>query len=510
MSSGIRFFCITLYIKLATFRLGLSAISHKHWDRSRPILLIRIPLQQMHHPTTTFFTTEDKKRHPYLSSVLEPNTQKVIATAAVRVYYAPFINPHLNWSFSKLKGILVFGRNREGLVPPLGVSAPQASAHPAHSDRAATIKAYGPRLKERYWFRLIDIKTDSVVWVFPIPEVFEYHKDKPFFQYFSGTTRMLGFCFEEDEEADIFFRKVIDRTRRHFFGVLRSRSDSIKKAKPQNPFKPSKFKSLTSRQAPMRPSTATTIKPSMISSPTPNSFVHISHVGLSSTGLVESGPEPAWNALLEDLHDYGFESEGEVVSEVGHGQTDGNGCASVDFMEGFLAGAKAVRSRLTHPPRPPALPSSPKIRPQSPTAFPSGTSTSAAAASGPAGVTTSAPAPPRTSSPVQTHAPSVPSARTLSSAHAPVSFPAPSRAFSPLHAPVSPPASTRVFSPVQTSTSLHVPASSASTLRFIPAAFPVRAASPSDPILRSPSPLPGPGSPPPEKKRRIRRRVLLL
>lgn len=141
----------------------------------------------MHNPATAFFTAEDKQRHPYLSSVLEPSTQKVIATAAVRVYYAPFINAHLNWSYSNLRGILVFGRDRD--EPPPGVASP---------DRGINVQ--GLRLKEKYWFRLVDIKTDRVVWMFSVPEVFEYNKDKPFFHYFSGTVRFhvrkfLALCF---------------------------------------------------------------------------------------------------------------------------------------------------------------------------------------------------------------------------------------------------------------------------------------------------------------------------
>jgi hypothetical protein len=162
------------------------------------------------------FTAEDKQRHPYISSVLEPSMQKVVATAAVRIYYAPFNNPHLNWSYSKLKGILVFGRDRDSHH---GTSPPKRGGH-------------GVRLKEKYWFRLVDMKTDRVVWTFSIPEVFEYTKDKPFFHYFSGTVRLLpftslrinrilrqsrmfGFCFDEDEEASVFYKKVSDRTRHH-------------------------------------------------------------------------------------------------------------------------------------------------------------------------------------------------------------------------------------------------------------------------------------------------------
>ncbi|KAI6018358.1 hypothetical protein EDC04DRAFT_2869988 [Pisolithus marmoratus] len=260
----------------------------------------------MHQPTTAFFTPEDKQRHPYLSSVLEPNTQKVIATAAVRVYHASFINPHLNWTYSKLKGILVFGRDREGLGSSAGVPSQLLSPPP---DRGGT-QGHGLRLKEKYWFKLIDVKTDRVVWIFSVPEVFEYCKDKPFFHYFTGTTRMFGFCFDEDEEADVFFKK------------------SRNKSKPPP---------VSVHQPPTRPSTATPLKPNMISGPAPHSFVHVSHVGISSSGAIESSKnvEPAWSALIADLQGYGFESHG------------GSG-VNADFMEGFLAGAKAVKERVKH------------------------------------------------------------------------------------------------------------------------------------------------------------------
>ncbi|KIO11098.1 hypothetical protein M404DRAFT_127847 [Pisolithus tinctorius Marx 270] len=283
----------------------------------------------MHQPTTAFFTPEDKQRHPYLSSVLELNTQKVIATAAVRVYYAPFINPHLNWTYSKLKGILVFGRDREGLGSLAGVPSQLLSPPP---DRGGA-QGHGLRLKEKYWFRLIDVKTDRVVWMFSVPEVFEYCKDKPFFHYFTGTTRMFGFCFDEDEEADVFFKKVADRTRRHSTNLNPLKSKNKSKSLPAS-----------ANQPLIRPSTTTPLKPSMISGPSPHSFVHVSHVGISANGGIESSKnvEPAWSALIADLQGYGFESEGELVSEAGHG---GNS-ANADFMEGFLAGAKAVKDRV--------------------------------------------------------------------------------------------------------------------------------------------------------------------
>ncbi|KAH7883057.1 hypothetical protein F5I97DRAFT_1831888 [Phlebopus sp. FC_14] len=256
----------------------------------------------MHNSASPFFTAEDKRRHPYLSSVLETSTQKVIATAAARVYYAPFINPHLNWSYSKLKGILVFGRDREALA---GTPPPDSGPESLRS-------------KEKYWFRLVDIKMDRVVWTFSIPEVFEYKQDKPFFHYFSGTvlksqvqTRMFGFCFDEDEEAGVFWKKVVDRTQRH--SVLRPfRNSSMSKPK-------------TKAKSP--------VSPRIISSPTPHSFVHVSHVGISTKGIIESSKniEPAWSSLIADLQHHGVPPD--VVSE------------NMDFVEGFLAGAMSMRDK---------------------------------------------------------------------------------------------------------------------------------------------------------------------
>lgn len=342
----------------------------------------------MHQSTTAFFTAEDKQRHPYLSSVLEPSTHKVIATAVVRVYYAPFINPHPNWSYSKLRGILVFGRDREGLASPAAAPALPLSSPPA--DRGL---GHGSRHKEKYWFRLIDVKTNRVVWMFSVPEVFEYYKDKPFFHYFSGTTRMFGLCFDEDDEADVFFKKVVDRTRRHFFGPFRSRTNSTKKpAKPTNPLKPSKSKNVPSAHFPLiRLGTATPLKPSMISGPTPQSFMHVSHVGVSTTGGIESSKniEPTWSSLLADFQGNGFESEGEVVSDIGH---DG---MSADFMQGFFAGAKATKDKMA------------------------GTST-----------------PEQSNSPTLRHQPSLAFASPLT----PTSPRVPTRALSPLPVPSSPPA----------------------------------------------------------------------
>ncbi|KAG1803924.1 uncharacterized protein HD556DRAFT_1330865 [Suillus plorans] len=272
----------------------------------------------MHDPSSAF-TAEDQQRHPYISSVLEPSTQKVVATAGVRIYYAPFNNPHLNWSYSKLKGILVFGRDRD---THHGTSPPKRGGH-------------GVRLKEKYWFRLVDMKTDRVVWTFSIPEVFEYTKDKPFFHYFSGTSRMFGLCFDEDEEASVFYKKVSDRTRHHFFQPFLFKSSKDKKEKKKAP----KSSSVSTR---------------LISSPAPHSFVHVAHVGITTRGIIESSKniKPAWSTLMADLQGCGVAPE--IVKD------------DKDFVEGFMAGAKAMSDKPTavqpHPPTSPVPPEKRKIR----------------------------------------------------------------------------------------------------------------------------------------------------
>ncbi|KAG6380295.1 hypothetical protein JVT61DRAFT_8403 [Boletus reticuloceps] len=245
----------------------------------------------MHNPATAFFTAEDKQRHPYLSSVLEPSTQKVIATAAVRVYYAPFINAHLNWTYSNLRGILVFGRDREAGNPPPGRG----------------MGTHGLRLKERYWFRLVDIKTDRVVWMFSVPEVFEYNKDKPFFHYFSGTTRTFGFCFDDDGEAAVFFKKVVDRTRRHcvFYSpclrvtrLPRRETTDLCTYSRLRPFCTNSAKKDKENTKTLPTAKFKSIKANLISGPAPHSFMHVSHVGVNTRGIIESSKniEPAWGA----------------------------------------------------------------------------------------------------------------------------------------------------------------------------------------------------------------------
>ena len=126
---------------------------------------------QTQHPdspaTTISSLSDDNKRH--ILSYLPPDT-KLLAVAPARIYQSPFNTSSDSWSFTGLRGMLVFGRNRISVYPdrPLGVGE-------------------GTSFEQNYWFRLIDVDSGKgIVWFHPIPSDLDYHADKPFFHTFSG------------------------------------------------------------------------------------------------------------------------------------------------------------------------------------------------------------------------------------------------------------------------------------------------------------------------------------
>ncbi len=69
----------------------------------------------------------------------------------------------------------------------------------------------------------------------------------------------------------------------------------------------------------------------MISSPAPNSFKHVTHVGVGENGVFEASSEldDSWKAMLGNLQGYGVSEE--IV--IRHS----------DFVEGFWQGVEAAR-----------------------------------------------------------------------------------------------------------------------------------------------------------------------
>ncbi|THH31847.1 hypothetical protein EUX98_g2352 [Antrodiella citrinella] len=221
---------------------------------------------------------------------LLPHNAKVIATASARVYHAQFGGQPESWTFSGLRGVLVFGRDRTTVNPDkkLGVGP-------------------GTSIEQNYWFRLLDVdNAKGLVWMHQIPDRLDYRLDKPFFHEFSGKTRRFGFRFDDDVEANKFYRKVNSRV----FTV----------ATPP----PRKTKTHDSPLSPKR------LLTSMISSPAPGTFVHVGHVGVDQKGSIEVSEdlEPGWAMMLQELQGHGVP---EVIVRKDR-----------DFVDGFWAGVKAT------------------------------------------------------------------------------------------------------------------------------------------------------------------------
>ncbi|RDX42841.1 hypothetical protein OH76DRAFT_1257771 [Lentinus brumalis] len=265
---------------------------------------------QTPHPDSPAATitslSDDDKRH--ILSYLPPDV-KLLAVAPARIYQAPFNASPDSWTFTGLRGMLVFGRNRVTVFPdrPLGVGE-------------------GTSIEQNYWFRLIDVDSGKgIVWFHPIPSGLDYHSDKPFFHTFSGCSRMFGFRFDEDDDAEKFRRRV---TRRIQISAPRfSKPRATKPVSVTSP--PAALAPLTHAVSAAPAGAGRRVSPGMISAPTPGTFMHVAHVGLDAKGQIESTPniEPGWTMIVEELQGYGVTEK--MVDE------------DFDFVEGFLAGAKA-------------------------------------------------------------------------------------------------------------------------------------------------------------------------
>jgi hypothetical protein len=89
--------------------------------------------------------------------------------AAARLYHTPFGAANDDWTYSQLKGLLVFGRDRS-------TTGNSAAANPPHDSRL--------------WFRLVDAVTGRTVWMFKVTPGLDYQQEKPFFHTFPGKVRV--------------------------------------------------------------------------------------------------------------------------------------------------------------------------------------------------------------------------------------------------------------------------------------------------------------------------------
>ncbi|TFK53094.1 hypothetical protein OE88DRAFT_1806996 [Heliocybe sulcata] len=100
-----------------------------------------------------------------------------ITTAQASIYHTPFY--HTQWTSTGLRGLLVF------------------STDPASGSHS---------------FRILSGPARKVVWTHTIPRGagMAYDRDKPFFHVFAGASRRYGFRFDDDQEADAFYRTVVE------------------------------------------------------------------------------------------------------------------------------------------------------------------------------------------------------------------------------------------------------------------------------------------------------------
>ncbi|OSX58273.1 hypothetical protein POSPLADRAFT_1075987 [Postia placenta MAD-698-R-SB12] len=260
-------------------------------------------------PTSGLRLTREEERH--IQSQL-PSNGKGIAYAFASVYHAPFSGREDSWTSTGLKGMLVFGRNKR-------------------TDRPLAIRPSATfQFQSQYWFRLVDMKSDKgLIWIHDIPDDFQYRFDKPFFHTFTGKSRMYGLRFDNDVDAANFYKKLCTSQ----LNIPVHAPRKIRKLTPCS-------------QSPQAPTSADPprVKASMISSPTPGSFVHVGHVGYNEKGRIETSENlgPGWTVMIEELLGRGIAYD----DLRGHGITQKILEQNKDFVEGFLKGADA-RGKVT-------------------------------------------------------------------------------------------------------------------------------------------------------------------
>ncbi|KAF8649058.1 hypothetical protein AX16_006045 [Volvariella volvacea WC 439] len=127
---------------------------------------------------------------------LPQNTYEVIAVTKARIYHAELKGRNPDWTYSTLKGVLVFGKD----------------AYSSEVDRSDSRTKNEEFNLERFWFRLINESNGQILWLLRLPPTFRYQVDRPFFHTFQARTRKYGFLLEQDEEAQNFYHLVVSRT----------------------------------------------------------------------------------------------------------------------------------------------------------------------------------------------------------------------------------------------------------------------------------------------------------
>lgn len=241
----------------------------------------------------------------YLLPGVTTGTYVLYAIASVRIYHhntqlssnfnlnhigaLRFVNNNNNnghqWVYSHLKGTLVFGYDK----PCAGTEASPTVEPILALDRGK------PEANGEWWFQLVDDETDKVAWKFKLPispgSKFNYELDRPFFHVFQGSSRKYGFLFADDRESEVFSGEVTTRVKAAIAALSKSRSRSFSSKLRLRELSPSSAK-------------VAGISGVTVSSPTPNSFKHIAHIGFDQTkGDIEASKnlDPTYRDALAGL-----------------------------------------------------------------------------------------------------------------------------------------------------------------------------------------------------------------
>ncbi|KAJ4490384.1 hypothetical protein J3R30DRAFT_3693990 [Lentinula aciculospora] len=243
--------------------------------------------------------------------MLSSSSVQLLAEVTVKLYHANISGTEYEWRYFNQRGTAQFCQHQH-------VEA--EAEHPTAEE-----KEISPEFTETtYWFRLRDETTGRILWTFSIPEDCSYRIDKPFFHVFNGRSRMWGFLFNRDEDAQAFGQVVqtqlpntaqqdlqpkVQRSGTKYSrrapsvrseNISKSRIGRLRVSNTSTPTLASPQR-ITSDLKPRQQITGLTT--SIISLPQTNSFVHVGHIGLGGDGVIEcsEGIDPSWSSVITDL-----------------------------------------------------------------------------------------------------------------------------------------------------------------------------------------------------------------
>ncbi|CAG8553442.1 1346_t:CDS:10 [Cetraspora pellucida] len=211
-------------------------------------------------PSVSSLNVEDKTA---IKKVIKTSTNKILTATVVRLYVA---HPNPNtWTYSNLMGAVAFVKDQE---------------------------------KNSFFFRLVDLMNDQgILWEQELHKDFKYNQECPFFHTFCTDDHFAAFSFANENEAKIFYKKVINREKL-------SDKKSQKNSKSGGLFGTKKNGKKGK------------IDKASISKPT--DFRHLGHIGFNpDTGFDVQNINPSWKNLFDQLGELGI-SQVNILDSISH------------------------------------------------------------------------------------------------------------------------------------------------------------------------------------------------